>query len=310
MNKLIEIKNSEIYSKQITLKKEYQGHVIKWPINGGCTNFQYVIKPCADISSFIICVDDTIMDDKSYSGYGREIRSDIERAIYYLVNMYKQESIDIIGVELFIRDFIVHDVDYRYHSFMAKFVDELRKLFYQKGTKILNRNQYQITEQKYEPNVKPAIYIEDKLNKFITTNHPQISFKNRWLRLPSDIVESIDFRDYNSYSDYIKYCLIFRIHPRPISFGSNRNFISVKCEFERKHMEINACINDALKNFMAELEEDNIHLGEFSMEFDFDIIPPKSEIYRFSIVNDTIEYTSIIHWKFKEIFMKYGTVYE
>ncbi len=313
MNKLIEITNLDPDSKLITLKKEYKGHVFRWLINGRCTNFQYVVKPCSDISSFIVYVDGTIMDDTSYSGYSKHIRNDIENAVNYLVNTFRQENINIIGVELFIHDFIVHEVDYGSHHFLSSFVGEFRNLFYQKGLKILNKNQYQISEQKYEPDVKPTNYVEEDLGKFFETIHPQISFKNGGLRLQTNIVESIDFCNYNNYSDYIKYCLTFRISPKPISYsggGPYKNSISVKCKFERKYIEINSCINDAFKKFMAELEEDNIYLGGFSMEFDFEITPPKSETSQFYVIQNSEEYTSIIHWKFKEIFMKYGTIYE
>jgi hypothetical protein len=311
MNKLIEINNSEPYSKLITLKKEYQGHVIKRSHNP-YTNFQYIVKPCEDISSFIIYIDDTIMDDTSYSGYSKNIRNDIEKTVHYLVGGFRQENINITGVELFIHDFIVHEVDYSSHHFLSNFVGEFRKLFYQKGLKILNKNQYQIAEQKYEPTIKPTNYIEEDLNQFLVTTHPQISFKNRGLRLQTSIVESIDFCNYNNYSDYIKYCLTFTIRPKPISYhdSHHKNSISVKCKFERKYIEINVCINDALKNFMAELEEDNIYLGGFSMEFDFEITPPQSENSQFYVIQNAEEYTSIIHWKFKEIFMQYGAIYE
>jgi hypothetical protein len=312
MNKLIEVNNSEPYSKLITLQKEYKGHVIR-RVHDKYTDFQYVVKPCADISSFIIYVDDTIIDDTSYSGCSKYIRNDIEKAIHYLVDVFKQENINIIGVELLIHDFVVHDVDYRGHFFLTNFVGEFRKLLYQKGLKILNKNQYQIAEQKYEPNIKPTNYIEEDLNQFLITTHPQISFNNRGLRLLTDIVESIDFCNYNNYSDYIKYCLTFRIRPIPINYyggGVHKNSISVKCKFERKHIEINSYINDALKNFIAELEEDNIYLGGFYMEFDFEITPPPSETSQFYGIQNAEEYTSIIHWKFKEIFMKYGAIYE
>lgn len=312
MNKLFEIPSLDPDSKLITLKKEYQGHVFRWLINGRCTNFQYIIKPCEDTSSFIIYVDDTIMDDISYSGYSNYIRNDIEKTVHYLVDGFRQENINITGVELFIHDFIVHEVDYSSHHFLSSFVGEFRKLFYQKGLKILNKNQYRIAEQKYELDIKPVNYIKEELDEFLTTTHPQISFKNRGLRLTTDIVESIDFCNYNNYSDYIKYYLTFRIRPKPIPYsgGIDKNSISVNCKFDRKYIEINSCINDALKNFMAELEEDNIYLGRFSMEFDFEITPPPSETSQFYVIQNTVEYTSLIHWKFKEIFMKYGAIYE
>lgn len=312
MNKLIKITNLYPDSKLITLKKEYKGHVIKWPISGGCTNFQYVVRPCADMSSFIIYVDDTIMDDTSYFGYSRQIRSDIEKAVCDLVDTFRREDINLIGVELLIHDFIVHAVDYRYHSFLSNFLAEFKKLFYQKGVKTLNKNQYKIAEQKYEPDTKPANYIEEELDKFFITTHSQISFKNRSLRLLTNIIESIDFRDYNNYSDYIKYYITFRIYPMSINYygGTHKNSIYVRYKFEREHIEINSYINDALKNFMAELEEDNIYLGAFSMEFDCDIIPPSSETSQFYGILNVDQYTSIIHWKLKEIFMKYGAIYE
>jgi hypothetical protein len=285
--KLFEIDSFSKSKKSIFLSRIFQGHLIRKG-HDRYANFFYKIEPNSSNSI-------TVFGDDS----AKTIFEDIEKTINNLNAFFNSSDISIGGVSIYLYNFDFHDTDSKYTFFNTELKKEFIFILNYYGIKTLDKQEYRISTKMYDsPNNSSHI-----ADSYIQIGFlPQINIQTPKLRLPVNVEDSID--DFSI--GYSQFTLQLKIFPQKTQISA----FTIYTESNEHNIQFAYCLSNALRDFIDESEKINIKLGRFDIWYNLELIQNDSSYGIYDFTDYTYRYTSTIHWKLKEIFMKYGAIYE